>query len=113
MSLAKGWDKNTQKRFVGKITDAHVLLKNYGNSYIIDLDEWTCKCSQFNSFGTDYLTTVTADKSKFIISMRSGYTPMLVIVQNPFYLATINNLSEPVTKTSAHTMKVTYTLSEG
>lgn len=113
MSLAKGWDKNTQKRFVGKITDAHVLLKNYGNSYIIDLDEWTCKCSLFNSFGTEYLTTVTADKSKFIISMRNGYSPMLVIVQNPFYIATINNLSEPVTKTSAHTMKVTYTLSEG
>lgn len=31
--------------------------------------------------------------------------------QNPFYLATINNLSSAVTKTSAQTMKVTYVIS--
>lgn len=31
---------------------------------------------------------------------------------NPLYLATINNLNSPVTKTSAQTMKVTYTLTE-
>lgn len=31
---------------------------------------------------------------------------------NPLYLATINNLSSPVTKTAAQTMKVTYTLTE-
>lgn len=31
---------------------------------------------------------------------------------NPFYLATINNLSETVTKTAAKTMKVIYTLTE-
>ena len=31
---------------------------------------------------------------------------------NPLYFATINNLNNPVTKTSAQTMKVTYTLTE-
>lgn len=31
---------------------------------------------------------------------------------NPLYLATINNLQSPVTKTAAQTMKVTYTLTE-
>ena len=31
---------------------------------------------------------------------------------NPLYFATINNLNSPVTKTSAQTMKVTYTLTE-
>lgn len=31
---------------------------------------------------------------------------------NPLYLATINNLGSPVTKTAAQTMKVTYTLTE-
>ena len=31
--------------------------------------------------------------------------------QNPFYLATINNLATPVTKTSSQTMKVTYVIS--
>ena len=29
------------------------------------------------------------------------------------YLATINNLSTPITKTAAQTMKVIYTISEG
>jgi hypothetical protein len=32
--------------------------------------------------------------------------------KNPLYLATINNLQSPVTKTAAQTMKVTYTLTE-
>jgi hypothetical protein len=36
----------------------------------------------------------------------------LVAVNNPLYLATINNLQSPVTKTAAQTMKVTYTLTE-
>lgn len=34
------------------------------------------------------------------------------VCNNPLYLATINNLSSPVTKTSAQTMKVTYSLEE-
>lgn len=34
----------------------------------------------------------------------------LYVVKDPRYLATINNLSEPVVKTSSKTMKVTYTL---
>ena len=33
------------------------------------------------------------------------------IICNPLLISTINNLTEPVTKTSSHTMKVTYTLS--
>ena len=34
------------------------------------------------------------------------------VAKNPLYLATINNLQSPVTKTAAQTMKVTYTLTE-
>ena len=34
----------------------------------------------------------------------------LKVMKDPRYLATINNLSEPVIKTSSKTMKVTYTL---
>lgn len=34
------------------------------------------------------------------------------LYHNPLYLATINNLQSPVTKTAAQTMKVTYTLTE-
>ena len=41
-----------------------------------------------------------------------GYAANNYKFNNPFYLATINNLSSPVTKTAAQTMKVTYTLTE-
>lgn len=35
-----------------------------------------------------------------------------VLIKNPLYLATINNLDSPVVKTAAQTMKVIYTLTE-
>ena len=38
-------------------------------------------------------------------------TSSIKFSQNPFYLATINNLATPVTKTSSQTMKVTYVIS--
>ena len=38
-------------------------------------------------------------------------TSWIRLCQNPFYLATINNLATPVTKTSSQTMKVTYVIS--
>lgn len=41
-----------------------------------------------------------------------GYGNSTALCNNPLYLATINNLNSPVTKTSAQTMKVTYTLTE-
>ena len=40
-----------------------------------------------------------------------SYNNDIRLCQNPFYLATINNLATPVTKTSAQTMKVTYVIS--
>jgi hypothetical protein len=33
-----------------------------------------------------------------------------IILKDPRYLATINNLDEPVVKTASQTMKVTYTI---
>ena len=40
----------------------------------------------------------------------SGYRNYFSVIKDPRYLATINNLAEPVIKTSSKTMKVTYTL---
>ena len=40
----------------------------------------------------------------------SNFANYFKILKEPRYLATINNLSEPVVKTSSRTMKVTYTL---
>ena len=42
----------------------------------------------------------------------SSYTNFFKILKDPRYLATINNLSEPVVKTASKTMKVTYTITE-
>lgn len=34
------------------------------------------------------------------------------VMRLPLYLATVNNLDEPVTKTNAQTMKVTYVVTK-
>ena len=46
------------------------------------------------------------------IMKNESYAAYATKFHNPFYLATINNLSETVTKTAAKTMKVIYTLTE-
>lgn len=45
-------------------------------------------------------------------SYDSSYSDARTPINSPLYLATINNLGSPVTKTAAQTMKVTYTLTE-
>ena len=49
-------------------------------------------------------------KGVYLCVYASSNTCDLKVVKDPRYLATINNLSEPVVKTSSKTMKVTYTL---
>lgn len=46
------------------------------------------------------------------VLVHRGYSDGISIIPVPWYLATINNLNSPVTKTAAQTMKVTYTLTE-
>lgn len=46
------------------------------------------------------------------VFVHRGYNDTISLVNSPLYLATINNLNSPVTKTAAQTMKVTYTLTE-
>jgi hypothetical protein len=46
------------------------------------------------------------------IMKNESYAADATKFHNTFYLATINNLSETVTKTAAKTMKVIYTLTE-
>ena len=48
----------------------------------------------------------------FSNSLVHGSRYSTYMYSNPLYLATINNLNSPVTKTAAQTMKVTYTLTE-
>ena len=54
-----------------------------------------------------------ADKKGVYLQVRRTSTPnYLYVMKDPRYLATINNLSEPVVKTASKTMKVTYTITE-
>ena len=54
-----------------------------------------------------------ADKKGVYLQVDTTKTPnYLYVMKDPRYLATINNLEEPVVKTSSKTMKVTYTITE-
>ena len=54
-----------------------------------------------------------ADKKGVYLQVETTNTPnYLYVMKDPRYLATINNLSEPVVKTASKTMKVTYTITE-
>ena len=54
-----------------------------------------------------------ADKKGVYLRAYISTNPIrLQVMKDPRYLATINNLSEPVVKTASKTMKVTYTITE-
>ena len=66
-----------------------------------------------NGKGSDssYLYTPFSDKKGiYLRTTISSPNYYYTVMKDPRYLATINNLSEPVVKTSSKTMKVTYTL---
>ena len=60
----------------------------------------------------NYATLVPfADKNGAYLAYNYNYkTNNISVMKDPRYLATINNLTNPVTKTASKTMKVTYTL---
>lgn len=57
---------------------------------------------------SNYQTAFFHDSTLNAISTNGQYSSN--VMTNPLYLATINNLGSPVTKSAAQTMKVTYTL---
>ena len=109
---------------IGELTDglyiAQAVTPLYGNNYyLIDTVKRTEKpinfCTNFGYYqGSVQLVPTDYDGqglSRFLKGDCSSKRPNY-IAQNPFYLATINNLQSYVTKTASQTMKVTYTLSE-
>ena len=64
------------------------------------------RCNSDNDPGPDTLSVLDNN----VLTVDMGYTSYFY--PSPYYLGTINNLSETVEKTSAHTMQVIYTLEE-
>ena len=63
------------------------------------------------AFSSDCVPVPFPDKKGVYLYIDHYFTPCrLKVMKDPRYLATINNLTEPVVKTSSKTMKVTYTL---
>lgn len=115
-------DRNGESRtFLINISKNLVSVygKRYSGSYyaplIFDIEARTLKKTN-GRVGADGLFTVPfVDKKGIYILANissSSSSVTLQLMKDMRYLATINNLSEPVVKTSAKTMKVTYTISE-
>lgn len=101
------------------VTNNNIVFLSNINGYICSLNEMIDKnnniryISNSTQINTDLLRCGKTDNDIFIQTAytSSNYsTNGIGILSN--YLATINNLQTPITKTSAQTMKITYTLTE-
>lgn len=84
---------------------------HYYNRKIYDVVNNTCYPT--NGYDSDDYETIVpfADKQGlYVVEDRSTNSVKYKVVKDPRYLATINNLVEPVVKTNNRTMKVIYTL---
>ncbi len=115
--------RNNRKGVIQIGNDLYMLqLSNQGGSEvynaIVDMQNNTLKIcdSRFweeSTAGSSYEPGATNFNGKYYQgALIFGGTAITPVVRNPLYLATINNLGTPVTKTAAQTMKVTYTLTE-
>ena len=90
------------------LSDGLLLALNSGNGFIVNYVRGSVKPINITGVG-NYSIFNKRYPSLDALSFTDGDQPILI--KNPLYLATINNIEE-VTKTSASTMKVTYTLTE-
>jgi len=79
------------------------------NAYIINYQNQTVKPVN-SSAAYNYSVFLKKYPSLDALSYAPGNSPKMI--KNPLYLATVNNLETPVTKTSAQTMAVEYILTE-
>ena len=91
------------------LSDGLLLAYASQNGFIVNYYDGTVKPVNV-SISYNYQTFNKRYPSLDALSFTPSSGPGLM--KNPLYLATINNLSSPVTKTAAQTMKITYTLTE-
>ena len=105
---------NISKNLVGVYGKYYGGTTSYYAPLIFDIEARTLKKTN-GRVGVGGLFTVPFVDKKgiyIIVNIYSSSSITLQLMKDMRYLATINNLSEPVVKTSAKTMKVTYTISE-
>ena len=95
-------------RVIGK----GLLLEPYtnGRQKIYDVENHTLKIINA-SYSDVYYMNFTDRQGVYLKGcVNGGGDVYYMLMKDDRYLATINNLAEPVVKTSSKTMKVTYTL---
>lgn len=85
-----------------EFSDSDGFRPNYESSTVVD----------GSSYGRDLFPIITPYDTPFVYFGRGTQGGLITTSVDWRYLATINNLATPVTKTSAQTMKITYDLVE-
>ena len=99
------------------ICNSYVTGNNYNPPDIYDVVNRTLKKTNGALNGNSEIFIPFVDRKGVYISVykyvnSSDPQNYFSVLKDPRYLATINNLSEPVVKTASKTMKVTYTITE-
>ena len=107
---------NISKNLVGVYGKYYSSSIPYYAPAIFDMEARTLKkANGCMGYGKLFTVPIIDKKGIYIadiVPSSSSYSHTLQLMKDMRYLATINNLSEPVLKTSAKTMKVSYTISE-
>jgi hypothetical protein len=106
-------DNNRQYNDIASLGNGFFMLGTYENYAI---PGFVCDSSANSGAGSIHPCEGTGVRAKSLNGLNlwnneKGNNTDIRLCQNPFYLATINNLTTPVTKTSSQTMKVTYVIS--
>ena len=100
------------KNLIG-ICNSFVGTSYYNPPDIYDAVNRTLKKTNGTIYDNSEIFIPFVDRKGVYISVCYSGTPnYFSVIKDPRYLATINNLSEPVVKTASKTMKVTYTITE-
>lgn len=114
-----GANTNSSTPHICSIAENLIGIGNlsYSSSYpyraysIYDVVNRTYRYVNGKEYNNDYMYIPFVDKKGVYLKVYDTDGKM-EIIKDVRYLATINNLSEPVVKTSSKTMKVTYTITE-
>ena len=122
IELGSSWNNgrvslfNISKNLVGVYGQYSNSEHSYYAPLIYDIEARTLKRTNGRVGNNRLFTVPFIDKKGVYILVNipgsSSYSITLQIMKDMRYLATINNLTEAVVKTSSKTMKITYTISE-